>query len=231
MQNCVVLVPVSTTVEPGTQACLEALNKRGYHVQYLIGCSQVDQARNELATWAYDEGFAETLWVDSDVTFSVDDVEKLRSHNLPLCAGLYPKKGPRDFAVKFKTPGTYQFGVGGRLHEVEYCGMGFVHVRRQVYEAFESKLKMPRCGGSHSGKPAVPYFIPSIAALEDGSGFIYLADDSAFCHRARDCGFTVMVDTTIKLGHIGRRAWTWDDFFEVNYPETLDYLVKPARSI
>ena len=39
-----------------------------------------------------EQGFGETFWIDADVLFRPDDVEKIRSHNLPLCCGIYPKK-------------------------------------------------------------------------------------------------------------------------------------------
>jgi GT2 family glycosyltransferase len=35
----------------------------------------------------------------------------------------------------------------------------------------------------------------------------YLAEDYAFCERARQCGFKIMADTTIRLWHIGEYAY------------------------
>ena len=220
-----VLVPVASVIEPECEAALLLLAQRGYHVRTFRGCSQVDQARSELATAAFDDGFQETLWIDSDVAFTVEDVERLRSHNLPFCAGLYPKKGIKQFACKFLNPGQYRFGNGGGLIEVEYVGMGFVLIRREVYRACEELLLLPRCTGSHTGKPVIPYFAPSICP--DGEGWCYLADDFSMCHRARQAGFKIMVDTTIKLGHVGKHVYTWDDFALQRY-ETLELNI-PGR--
>lgn len=39
----------------------------------------------------------------------------------------------------------------------------------------------------------------------------YLAEDFAFCHRARQCGFTIWADTRIRLGHIGSCQYSWEE--------------------
>lgn len=209
--DCVVLVPYARVIEPRCQECLLALANRGYPVRVLPGCSLVDLARGTLATNAYDEGFAETLWVDSDIVFSVADVERLREHNRPFTAGIYPKKGPKEFAATFAQSGTYCFGAKGSLLEVRYAGMGFTHVRREVYEAIEKSGLVPRCDSVfEAGRTMVPYFLPM--TVREGTRTKYLGEDMAFCHRARACGFAPCVDTRLKLGHIGPHAYTWDDF-------------------
>ena len=39
----------------------------------------------------------------------------------------------------------------------------------------------------------------------------YLAEDFAFCERARQCGYTILADTTIRLGHIGSCEYSWEE--------------------
>jgi hypothetical protein len=58
-------------------------------------------------------------------------------------------------------------------------------------------------------KPTVPYFMPMVIETERGPW--YLGDDFAFSHRAREAGFKIFADTTIRLGHIGRHAYSWED--------------------
>lgn len=219
--KCVVLVPVAKAIEPETQDCLSLLIARGYHVQTLRGGSQVDLVRSGLASWAVERGFAETLWIDSDVVFAPDDVEKLRGHDRPVVAGLYVKKGRPEFACKFKAanPGM-TFGNGGGLLELEYAGMGFTLVRRGVYEKVARELKLPACGGGYDpAKLVTPYFIPTI--VPDGAGWCYLSEDYSFCHRARQVGFPILADTSVRLGHVGRRVLTWDDLVPRQTFETL----------
>lgn len=209
-EKCAVLVPTFGAVEPETWECLRKLADRGYPVRLLKGCSQIDLARSSLASAALDDGFSETMWIDSDIVFDPDDVDKLRAHCLPLTAGLYMrKKFATEPACKFLAEGSVTFGAGGGLLEVRYAGMGFTHVRREVYERMTG---LPKCGGGYDPtKLVTPYFIPTLALDGDG-GWCYLSEDYSFCHRAREVGFPVWADTTIRLGHgNGSYKFTWDD--------------------
>jgi hypothetical protein len=38
-----------------------------------------------------------------------------------------------------------------------------------------------------------------------------LGEDYAFCERARQCGYKIMADTSIRLWHIGEYAYGWED--------------------
>jgi hypothetical protein len=48
--------------------------------------------------------------------------------------------------------------------------------------------------------------------VPDGPGqHWYLAEDYAFFERARRAGHRIMADTTIRLRHIGRYGYSWED--------------------
>ena len=98
---CVVLVPVGGAIEAGCDDALRELERRGYAVRRVRGYSAVDAARNQMATDALAAGFDELMWIDSDVVFDPDDVDRLRAHDRPFTCGIYPKKGPRQFACEF----------------------------------------------------------------------------------------------------------------------------------
>jgi hypothetical protein len=55
----------------------------------------------------------------------------------------------------------------------------------------------------------IPFFQPQV--IPDGDGHWYLAEDYSFCYRARQCGFRIMADTTIRLLHVGTYAYGWED--------------------
>lgn len=211
-KTCAVLVPVASRLEPETEDCLRKLVDLGYPVRLLNGCSQVDLARSVLASAAVDDGFPETMWIDSDITFDPADVERLREHKRPITAGLYVKKGKAEFAGKFRSEGHIVIGKGGGLLEMEFVGMGFTHIRREVYDKIKRELGLPKCGGGYDPKRLiVPYFIPMIAP-DGAGGFCYLSEDYSFFNRARTVGFPCWVDTRIRLGHgNGPYKRTWDD--------------------
>jgi hypothetical protein len=207
--HCVILVPFLGYIHQECDAALKELERRGYTVRRVGGYSAIDQGRNQMATDALAEGFEETLWIDSDISFNPDDVEKLRAHPYPVVIGIYPQKGRRALASHI-IPGTptMTFGQKGSLVEMLYGGTGFMLIRRQAYLTMQERLCLPLCN-DRFGQAMIPFFQPLIRRIEDG--YWYLAEDYAFCQRARACGFSIVADTTIRLSHIGTYKYSWED--------------------
>jgi hypothetical protein len=205
-----VLVPHLDSIDVDTHEALQVLLSMGHQVRRLSGLP-VDVARSVLAARALQEGFEEFLWVDSDIVFQPTDVERLRERRLPIVCGLYPKKGPAEFACSF-VPNTKQvpFGKDGIVTEVRYAGFGFMLTRREVFEKIERELCLAICS-DRSGARFVPFFMPMIVS-EAGENR-YLAEDYAFCERARRCGWKIMADTSVRLLHVGRYRYSWDDVY------------------
>ena len=222
--RCVVIVPHQGNIQGETEAALRELEARGYVVWRRAGYSAIDQGRCQLATDALVEGFEETMWIDSDIGFKPDDVDRLRAHQIPISCGLYAQKS-RQAIAGFLKEGTPEivFGEGGGLVEMRYMGAGFLHVRREVYETIELKLKLPVCN-LRFGRKLLPYFLPLVIHERwqhaEGDSKIdepppasnwYLAEDFAFCERARRCGYKIMADSTIRLMHFGNYGYSWED--------------------
>ena len=177
--SCVVLVPSLTgSALPECEERLRVLEGRGYAVWRLRGFASVETARSQAATDALSKGFDELMWIDGDVVFDPDDIERLRAHNLPLVGGLVAKPNRKQFAAAF-LPGTaaITFGQKGGLLELLYAGLGFLHTRRAVYDAIREQSKLPICNGQHGSK-LVPYFLPMMVADSSGNS-TYLKSDRA----------------------------------------------------
>jgi hypothetical protein len=204
-----VLVPVASHIEPACEAGLQELERRGYRVRRVRGYSAIDQGRNQMVTDALRDGFEETMWIDSDIGFHPDAVDRLRSHGLPIVCGIYPKKGKRELACHV-LPGTQKivFGQEGGLTEVLYGGAGFLLVRRDAYAQIQQQLRLPSCNDAW-GSAMIPFFQPMAKPHRDG--YWYLAEDFAFCQRARQCGYKIMADTSIRLSHYGTYGYTWEE--------------------
>ena len=208
-RRCVIMVPFSGSILQECEDALKELERRGYRVWRVGGYAAIDQGRNQMATDAMLEGFEETMWIDADTGFHPDVVDRLRSHNLPIVGGVCAQKGKRAIACHI-LPGTPRmvFGKGGGLVEVLYAGTGFLLVRREAYLAIQRQLALPVCN-ERFGRPMIPWFQPMIRQIEEGTW--YLAEDYAFCQRARQCGLGVWVDTSIRLWHIGQYRYGWED--------------------
>ena len=207
--RCTILVPVLRYCEPHTELTLRQLEAQGYRVERLFGYSQIDRARNRLASEALTKGFEELFWIDGDMAFEPQSVDRLRSHDLPLVCGLYPTKVEKKLTSQL-LPGTSKitFGRDGGLVEIRYAATGFFYTRRQVYLDVQKKLNLPTCNPK-SAQPLVPFFLPII--LEEGGEHHYLSEDYSFCERARQCGYRIYADTTVRLQHIGLYGYSWED--------------------
>ena len=206
----VVLVPFLTHIEHTCELGLRELERMGYTVRRQPSSAAIDRTRCDMATAALADNFEHLMWIDSDVEFAPAAVDQLLQHDLPVVAGLYPKKGARAFAVYFEE-GTrdVQMGEGGYLLDVRYVGAGFVMTNRMVYDDIRRTFDLPVCN-ARWGMPTIPFFLPMV--VPDGTGgYWYLGEDFAFCERARQAGHKITVDTTIRLGHVGKYAYQWED--------------------
>jgi hypothetical protein len=217
--SCVILVPAFTPPVTKCEEGLRELERRGYPIRRVRGFSAVDQGRNQMASDAIHDGFAETMWIDTDVGFAADAVERLRSHQLPIVAGLYPQPGARSLACEL-LPGTENlvFGEEGGLVEVKYAAAGFLLVQRAAYEAIREANKLPLCN-TRFGRGVWPFFMPlTVEREKEANGenppsprHRYLTDDFAFCHRARQAGLKIMADTSVRLWRVGSYGYGWED--------------------
>lgn len=208
-RKCVVLVPFTGFIHAECEDGLKELERRGYTVRRVGGYAAIDQGRNQMVTDALVAGFEETLWIDSDVGFHPDDVERLRSHSVPIVSGIYPQKGKRALASHI-LPGTpnMTFGEAGGLVELLYAATGFLLVRREAYLGIQRNLQLPTCN-ERFGHAMIPFFLPLIRKIEDGHW--YLAEDYSFCERARQSGYKIYADTRIRLWHVGWYRYGWED--------------------
>ena len=88
------------------------------------------------------------MWVDSDIAFEPQSVQRLRSHGLPIVSGLYPKKAEKEWSSQI-LPGqrSITLGEGGGLIEILYAATGFLFVRRQVFLEVQRSNSSPRASG------------------------------------------------------------------------------------
>ncbi|HWC80868.1 MAG TPA: hypothetical protein VG756_12995, partial [Pseudonocardiaceae bacterium] len=209
--RCVVLVPVGSYVEPACARGLAQLEARGYEVRRVSGYAAIDQGRSQMATDALADGFDELMWIDSDIAFEADSVEMLREHELPLVCGIYPKKGVRALACHV-LPETDRivFGDGGGLMEILYAATGFLLTHREVYEKMAVHEQLPVCNQQFNHL-IVPYFLPMVIPHGEEGQQWYLGEDFAFCERAKRSGFPIMADTRVRLDHVGKHNYSWED--------------------
>lgn len=196
-KSTVILVPVSSYIEPSVDEALRKLESLGYTVWRRYGWSAIDQGRCAMAQEALDKGFEHLFWIDADVSFWPYDVEKVINLGLPFVTSPYSVKGWPVLTTKFIDK-EIKLGEGGGLYEVEFAATGFMYTHRSVYDKIIEHFNMKRVWIWGDKYHVHPFFYPLIINDE------YVGEDFSFCFRARNSGCKIYSDTTVRLHHIGR---------------------------
>ena len=155
----------------------------------------VDDARQWLTRQALSvPGLTHILWIDDDMVFQPDALQKLLAHDLDIVGGLcfnrrspayqpiVAKKYHPDLGMAPNATGfVYDLPQSG-LYECDRTGGAFLLVKTQVFKDIET----------HFGPDS--WWIPAGDASEDFS----------FCARAQECGYKIFVDCGVSIGHIGK---------------------------
>lgn len=192
-----IAVPCMDYLEADFVECLTNMvlrHKGEVEVKYLKA-SLVYDARNQLAKYVRETGgFDYVLWIDSDMTFNDDLLDRLlediegRMAVTGLCFGRRPPFKPCIYkALDVKTEGQlikphdepYYDYPRDQIFEVEACGFACLLMRVDMLEAM--------------GIYGVPFF--PVAGL---------GEDLTFCWRARKLDMKFHCDSRLKIGHIMR---------------------------
>lgn len=174
----------------------EELTRQDIAHDWLIGVNEslVHRARMEMTALFLETGHSHMMWLDADIEFVPDDVAKLWNLETDIAVGFYAMKRP-DLPLS-----AWLNGKLVNLDEcpkepfaVDYAGTGFMMLSRKVIET------LAKTSGSYEGPngrvPAL-YMTP---IHDDGLE----SEDYHFCRKAREVGFQILGDPTIKLGHWG----------------------------
>lgn len=168
-----------------------------------IGDSLVARARNKLAADFLETDATHLLFLDTDLIFSPEQIARLLSHDVPIVAGLYPKKQPQLAWVLNILPGEEPRANG--LQKVKYVGTGCLMIEREVLihmiEEFPEIAYVTDAGqtqrNEHDFFPTGPMFDPEQKTTR------YHSEDWGFCRRALDLGYDVWADTRVVCKHVG----------------------------
>lgn len=177
--------------------------------------SLVYDARNQLAKAAVDGGYDRILWLDSDMTFEPDLMERLNARldeGLEICSGIYFTRRAPVKPVIYQEVGAQPLGSGQMLpfahsyldypHDslFECAGVGFGGVMMTV-----DLLK----------KVQEKYGLPFSPILGFG-------EDLSFCLRLTEMGVKMYCDSSVKMGHIGLITFNEGLYDEVKRGMTND---------
>lgn len=196
--NVLIAVPSMDSVPAVFAQSLSMLRKVGdCAVAFQIG-SLVYDSRNNLAKHALSMKADFVLWLDSDMMFEPDTLErmmaKMEERDLDILSGIYYRRRHPFSPVLLKKLSidenyfanyeNYNSYPEDDIFEVEGIGFGCVLMRSDVLFDVAAQYK--------------DWFSP----------LGRVGEDLSFCWRARQCGYKIFADPEIQLGHCGSQIIT-----------------------
>lgn len=202
-------LPIFDKVPGRAVAALATLITKSRHILSPGFCfaTRIDKARVQLAEMFLSSNCDLMLTIDDDSLYMPGFVDELISDNKDIVSALYFSRRPpckpimytqKEFNTRFKPITEWE---DGKLIEVAGVGMGFCLIKRYVVEKIGAK--------AFNSILLKDLFDEQLLDVEDVSP---MGGDLAFCQQARRNGFTIWVDTSVEIGHLGERAYERDDF-------------------
>jgi len=172
------------------------------------GCSLITKARNSIVHDFLKSDATDLLFIDSDVVVTEDAILRLLalSGDKDITAGIYPRRGSdRKFFVDmyYGEDGQFEFDKNGLVRALR-IGTGFMLIRRHVLEHMVAAHPEWKYHNNTTDEYESAIFD---FAVKDGE---YFGEDYLFCDRAGMEGFTLFLDPTISLPHVGTETFERD---------------------
>jgi len=176
----------------------------------------VEQARNWIVKEALKSECSHLLFLDSDMTFPSDILERLRSHNKKIIgASYYTRKEPHALTAKIEQPDHSLKPIAlkprlsgdgdGRTYlpqvmEVSAIGMGATLIDTEVFRKMDAEM-MEKIEQPH---PDIEreWFKFHNETYHDVRTICTYAEDDWFCMKAKKLGYKIFTDNSLRCGHI-----------------------------
>lgn len=191
-----IAIPCMDTMPTPFVSSLLNMRRVGATKVSFLSNSLIYDARNMLAREALETEADRILWLDSDMQFTSDLMERLvedMDSGLDFVSALYFKRRMPTEPCIYK---TVEAGTTGKS-----CV--------EVYHDYPRDTLFPIAGSGFGAVMCSTDLIADIAK-EYGPPFdpVYrLGEDLAFCLRAKRLGYTLYCDSRIKANHIGQIAY------------------------
>lgn len=153
----------------------------------------IDDNRNILAESGLENGATHVLFLDTDMRFPGDALNRLLAHDKPIVGINYLTRSARPLKTTAKKNGEliWTLPESSGLEEVDGCGCGVLLIKAEVFRALEK-----------------PWF--AFGGI-DPTTKRRLGEDYYFCAKAREAGFPVFIDHDLskQVGHIGDLVYTF----------------------
>ena len=191
-----------------TQASLDVAGIE-YRVIQHINDSLIPRARNCLvARFMRDpelKDFNRFMFIDADIEFKPEDVAKLWNLDLEFVVGCYPTKR-EDGTTAWKDGKLVNLDDMDGITPIDFAGTGFMMVKRSVFLKMQEAYPETRHMEGNIGE-VYALFDTMVTQEENWKDRWYVSEDYLFCKRWRDIGGEIILEPSIRLGHVGRKVY------------------------
>jgi GT2 family glycosyltransferase len=180
-------MPYTVSIEGGSNVSVVRHKCLGLEDQDVAECNSIAPFHNKI-------DYSHIMWIDSDSIFTPEDVINLLNRDKDIVSGLV-KKTPFIYAAGKMDPTKNFFQKesltdddvqGTELIESDGVGLAFMLVKKGVFES----IKAPWFATTAIDEPTGP------------NGKIYVGEDIYFCIKAKEAGYKIWLDPTVKVGHL-----------------------------
>jgi GT2 family glycosyltransferase len=165
-----------------------------YFVRNMCLCGDVLRGENQ-KPFNGKIDYTHLMWIDNDIVFTPQQFQKLLDYDKEIVSGVYLMADQMHYATvekwdenffqekghfDFIKPDNFKNKTG--LIEVAYTGLGFMLVKKGVFESLK-----------------YPWFEPLFFTIGQCKDFS--SEDVAICTKFKQNGFKIYIDPQIRVGH------------------------------
>ena len=223
-------------IDPETQICLDNMLIHNLQNGYMTPIkkttgSMIANNRNTLLKWALDSDCKYLLTIDTDMIFPNDSLIRMVAHKKPIVSALaHAKQEPYVPNMYRKQEDNSWAPIGswekGELKKVDAIGGAFMLIELDAVRhladpwfaeppmfqhiAWEKLGKLLFADGNITDTEIVKS--ARLAYRDKSIGAGVLGEDYYFCELLRQHDIPIHVDTDLKIGHVGRCNFGYEDF-------------------
>lgn len=200
--------------EDGIDISLITNNKQG---------SLITKNRNEIVFDALDMGCTHLFFVDSDMMFPINIIERFLSHNKGVIGVNAVIRGGANFTARLKNKVIATTAMTTGVGAVDNIGTGGMFIDCKVFK----KLQFP-------------YFFLALNKNPEGEAIEMITDrhcrklgrqkaseigeDYYFCEQVKKAGYDIFIDQDVSklVVHIGEKGYAWKDYYRINLFRELE---------
>lgn len=181
-----------------------------YKVLHHVNDSLIPRARNCLvARFMRDPeltSYSHFMFIDGDISFEPEDVAKLLNLDTDVACGCYPTKKDNAETTAWKDGKLVNLDEFNGPVDIDFAGTGFLMIKRGVFEKLQYAHPETRHMEGHLGE-VYALFDTAVSDEPDWRNRFYISEDYLFCQRWRNLGGKIILDPSIRLGHVGRKVY------------------------